>query len=59
LTFNGLHGVIFQKIVLFINIAVRTSYPTILGIVETRLIFIVTPHIFICPLADACQVTPS
>jgi hypothetical protein len=28
LTFNGLHGVIFQKIVLFINTAVRTSNPT-------------------------------
>jgi hypothetical protein len=28
LTFNGLHGVISQKIVIFINIAVRTSNPT-------------------------------
>jgi hypothetical protein len=28
LTFNGLHGVIFQKIELFISIAVRTSNPT-------------------------------
>jgi hypothetical protein len=27
LTFNGLHGVIFQKIELFINTAVRTSNP--------------------------------
>jgi hypothetical protein len=29
LTLNGLHGVIFQKIVLFITSAVRTSNPTI------------------------------
>jgi hypothetical protein len=28
LTFNGLHGVISQKIVLFITTAVRTSNPT-------------------------------
>jgi hypothetical protein len=28
LTFNGLHGVIFQKIVHFIITAVRTSNPT-------------------------------
>jgi hypothetical protein len=27
LTFNGLHGVISQKVVLFITIAVRTSNP--------------------------------
>jgi hypothetical protein len=29
--FNGLHGVIFQKIELFIITAVRTSDPTIAG----------------------------
>jgi hypothetical protein len=29
LTFNGIHGVIAQKIALFINIAVRTSNPAI------------------------------
>jgi hypothetical protein len=29
LTFNGLHGVISQKIVLFITTAVRTSDPTL------------------------------
>jgi hypothetical protein len=28
LTFNGLHGVISQNIVLFVNTAVRTSDPT-------------------------------
>jgi hypothetical protein len=28
LTFNGLHGVIFQKMVLFITTAVTTSNPT-------------------------------
>jgi hypothetical protein len=28
LTFNGLHGVISQKIVLFITTAVRTSNPS-------------------------------
>jgi hypothetical protein len=28
LTFNGLHGVISQKIVLSVTIAVRTSNPT-------------------------------
>jgi hypothetical protein len=28
LTFNGLHGIISQKIVLFITTAVRTANPT-------------------------------
>jgi hypothetical protein len=32
LTFNGLHGVISQKIVLFITTAVRTSNPIILNV---------------------------
>jgi hypothetical protein len=30
LTFNGLHGIISQKIELFITTAVRTSSPTII-----------------------------
>jgi hypothetical protein len=33
LTFNGLHAVIFQKIVLFITTAVRTSNPTTLHLI--------------------------
>jgi hypothetical protein len=48
-TFNGPHGVIFRKTVLFVTIAVRTSNPTILRIAETEPIFIFTHlHLWSC-----------
>jgi hypothetical protein len=38
LTINGLHGVISQKIELFISIAVGTSNPTSKRLIKTRLV---------------------
>jgi hypothetical protein len=70
-TFNGLHGVISQEIVLFITTAVRTSNPTLLVFISlipnytwkgkwsVTLAFVAVWSVLVCLMNSVYQAVPS